>query len=72
MVVDAVKEMMNNGRDVQEVDCRSIAQTCVDSFAFINQGREPSVWETAARRRRADKEGGRLVPNTGQETTIDG
>ena len=56
MMFDAVKEMFNNGKAPQEMECRAIAHTCVDSFSFINQGREPTVWETAARRRRAGKE----------------
>ena len=75
MMFDAVKEMFNSGKAPQEVDCRAIAQTCVDSFSFINQGREPTVWETAARRRRAGKGGagnsgsspdlGQVSPNNG-------
>ena len=58
MMFDAVKEIFKSGKAPQEVDCRAIAQTCVDSFSSINQSREPTVWETAARKRRAGKDSG--------------
>ena len=73
MIMDAVKEMMSSGQAPQEIDCRSIAQTCVESFSFMGgQSRQPSVWESAARRRRATGEASSAAQDSGQAASVNG
>ena len=39
MIAGAVKEMISSGQNLQELDCRLLAQTCVDAFADKNHHR---------------------------------
>ena len=69
MLVESLKELIANGQSMKEADSRQLARTCVDAFV----GQKISIWEKAARERRANiiwQPSGSSTSNLGQESQI--